>query len=118
MTDRQALAAAQEDLVRALVAGGPLPAGFDEDRVNEQAHALLLKRRRGIERARPEVAAELGDAFPGKFAEWAEANPPRTDSCSRTDAAAFAAWALPVNGGTGPRSWRRRRTAPARRTPP
>lgn len=118
MTDRQNLAASQQELVRALVAGGAPPYGFDEGRVRAQAHALLLKRRRGIERAVPEVVSALGESFAAKFTEWAGANPPRTDSCTHDDAAAFAAWVLPASGGTGRRSWRRSRTAAARRIPP
>ncbi|HUR73982.1 MAG TPA: hypothetical protein VMZ00_06885 [Sporichthya sp.] len=112
MTDRQELAVAQQALVLALVAGGPVPDGFDADRVREQTRALLLKRRRGIERVAPEVVAKLGAGFAARFAEWAAANPPRTDSCTRTDAAAFAAWALPVR--TSRRRWTRARRAGAR----
>ncbi|MBA3744999.1 hypothetical protein [Sporichthya sp.] len=116
MTARQDLAAAQEELVRALLAGGAAPPGFDAGRIQDQAHALLLKRRRGIERAAPEVPAALGEAFPTTFAEWASAHPPRTNSCSRTDAAAFAAWALPVR--TSRRWWTPARKAAARSARP
>lgn len=114
MTDRQAMKAAQEELVRALVAGGEVPAGFDAARLNEQAAALHHKRRRGIERAVPELARALGDDFRAKFAEWARENPPRTDSCTRSDAAAFAAWAQPAAVRTSRRWWRSAPRAGAR----
>ena len=112
MTLRQDLASAQEELVRALVAGGPVPVGFDAERIAAQSGALLAKRRRGIERAAPDLVARLGGEFPAVFTEWARANPPRSGSCSRSDAEAFGAWALPVR--TSRRPWRRARRAGAR----
>ena len=42
---RSRLAQAQTDLVRALVAQGPIPGGFDEARVKAAARALVSKRR-------------------------------------------------------------------------
>ena len=111
MTDRQQLADQQENLVRALVAGGPAPAGFDEGRLQEQARALHNKRRRSIELAAPELVAALGEDFDARFAAWARENPPRTDSCTRADAQAFAVWALPVR--TSRRWWRSARRAGA-----
>jgi hypothetical protein len=116
VTTRQELATAQAELVRALVAGGPVPTGFDEHRVREQAAALLSKRRRGIERAAPGVVTALGAEFPARFAEWARVNPPRTGICTRADADTFAEWALPVR--TSRRSWTRARRAGARPAQP
>jgi hypothetical protein len=113
MTPRQDLAAAQEELVRALVAGGPVPTGFDAERIGEQTDALQAKRRRSVERAAPDLVARLGAEFPAAFAEWARANPPRTESGTRSDCEAFAAWALPEPVRTSRRPWRRAQRAGA-----
>lgn len=89
---RAGLAAAQAALLRALVADGPIPDGFDSDLVRAQARALLDKRHRSIRRADVFVAQALGDRHRELFEEWARDNPPRSDSCVSSDAATFAVW--------------------------
>jgi hypothetical protein len=73
-----------------LVAGGD-PAGFDAERIQVQADALVAKRRELVARLRPDLAAEPG--FRAAFAAWARTRPP---AGARADATAFAA-------ATGPR---------------
>lgn len=62
------LAEEQEALVRALVAGSPLPDGFDAARVGAAARALLRKRTGEVLRVWPDLDA---DAFRG----WAAGRP-------------------------------------------
>jgi hypothetical protein len=89
MTD---LAARQAELVRALLAEGPVPAGFDPDRVRAEATALLAKRRRVTARLRPDLAAALGERFRPLFDCWARDNPHRSEVSFRSDVDAFARW--------------------------
>nr|WP_175482724.1 hypothetical protein [Actinokineospora iranica] len=91
--DRRArLAARQADLLRALLADGPPPAGFDPAAVAVEAAALLAKRRRVVAHLAPDVAGDLGERFAPLFDEYARANPRRTGSRAREDAAAFERW--------------------------
>ena len=94
MTDaRRRLAARQAALLSALIAGAPPPAGLDAERVAAQAKALIAKRRRVAQRAWPELAAALGDAFAPAFDEYARATPRGTTPSSgqvRSDAVDFA----------------------------
>ncbi|MEW2358957.1 hypothetical protein [Spirillospora sp. NPDC029432] len=71
------LAAAQEALVRAMTAGGPMPAGFDAAAVRAAAHGILLKRAGEVERAWPGLAASYGTGWRGAFSEWARERPTR-----------------------------------------
>ncbi|WP_316689101.1 hypothetical protein [Pseudonocardia sp. H11422] len=70
------LAARQAELVAALVAGGPLPAGFDAGRVAVARRALLRKPAGEAARVWPLLAASLGPAWPGTFAAHADGHPP------------------------------------------
>ncbi|PRX98870.1 hypothetical protein [Allonocardiopsis opalescens] len=72
---RAALAAAQERLLRALVAGAEAPDGFDRERLAVAARALLRKRAAGVARAWPRLAHGYGERWPEVFAEWAAARP-------------------------------------------
>lgn len=74
---RGELAAAQEALVAALVAGGPLPEGFDAVRVDAAAAALLHKRAGEVARAWPWLAAAYGREWRTEFAGWAAGRPTR-----------------------------------------
>ncbi len=65
---------AQGDLVRALVAGGPLPAGFDPDRVGATRVALLDKRADAVARAWPALSSL--PAFRSRFTAFAAGRPP------------------------------------------
>jgi hypothetical protein len=92
---REALAAAQAELVAALVAGGPKPPGFDAERLRIQAAGLVAKRRGGVARAlaaiAPSVLTELGPRLAAEFAAYAEGRP-KPSGGSRADAQAFVAW--------------------------
>jgi hypothetical protein len=71
------LAARQEALVAALVAGAPLPDGFDPRTVGIAADALRRKRAGEVARAWPLLAAALGTRWRDDFAAWAKTRPPR-----------------------------------------
>jgi hypothetical protein len=62
------LAARQAELVAALVAGAPTPAGFDEVRIGATRRALLRKRAGEAAKAWPLLAAALGPRWPDAFA--------------------------------------------------
>ncbi|MBM7776258.1 hypothetical protein JOD54_006462 [Actinokineospora baliensis] len=108
---REELAAAQGELLRALLAGGAAPAGFDHQALRVEADALLSKRRRIVSQIDPETAENLGERFKELFNSYALANPRQTGSRFRDDASAFAEWA--VRGGhltaPGERRWWRRK---------
>ena len=84
------LAAEQAALVRALVAGGPMPEGFDQDRVRATAAALARKRAREVARAWPALAAGQGDAFTDRFVAFAAGRPPPATGGALADGLAFA----------------------------
>ncbi|WP_021599909.1 hypothetical protein [Actinomadura welshii] len=71
------LAAAQEALVRAMTAGGPMPAGFDAGAVRAAAHGILLKRAGEAARAWPALAGSYGTSWKAVFARWAAERPTR-----------------------------------------
>ncbi|QKW35178.1 hypothetical protein HUT06_14980 [Actinomadura sp. NAK00032] len=72
-----ALAAAQEALVRAMAAGGPLPDGFDPGAVGAAARGILLKRAGEAARAWPALAASYGTSWRDAFTAWAAERPTR-----------------------------------------
>ena len=74
---RDELAARQAELVAALVAGGPMPAGFDEAGVRAAATALLRKRAGEVAAAWPALRAYLDDRWTEVFDAWAAGRPPR-----------------------------------------
>jgi hypothetical protein len=76
-TPREELAAAQERLVRALVAGDEPPPGFDTVRLAVAARALLNKRAGEVARSWPLMAAAYGARWSRVFADWAAGNPSR-----------------------------------------
>jgi len=71
------LADRQAALVATLVAGAPLPPGFDDRLVGVARSALLRKRAREVARHWPLLAAGLGDRWLSVFAGWAAARPTR-----------------------------------------
>ena len=71
------LAAAQEALVRALTAGGPMPAGFDAEAVRAAADGILLKRAGEVAGAWPALAASYGASWQAVFTRWAAGRPTR-----------------------------------------
>jgi pimeloyl-ACP methyl ester carboxylesterase len=68
------LAAQQEALVRALVADGPVPAGFDLRGVAQTREALLRKRAGYVAAHWPALGAQA--RFTADFATWAAGRPP------------------------------------------
>ncbi len=74
------LGSRQSELVRALVAGGPLPIGFDSDALSLASAALLRKRAGAVARRLPIEASVLGDRFGSLFVTWAR-------SCPHSDSA-------------------------------
>jgi hypothetical protein len=70
------LAQRQAELVRCLVAGGPVPQGFDPARLEATRKALLRKRSGEVARAWPELASSYGDSWHETFAAWADGRPP------------------------------------------
>ena len=92
MTARDRLASRQAELVRALLAGGPVPTGFDEHRVRVEATALNNKRRRIAEQLRPDLADALDDRFAEVFDRWAATHPHRAGVSFHEDLESFAAW--------------------------
>jgi hypothetical protein len=83
------LGARQAALVRALVAGGAVPAGFDPERVAATVAALARKRAREVARQWPALAYQLGEDFGGRFGAYAAANP-RPRGGALADGLAFA----------------------------
>src|SRR4051812_47969810 len=69
------LADRQAALVAALVAGGPLPDGFDQRRLATAAAALRRKRAQEAARAWPMLAASAGESWATEFARWAAERP-------------------------------------------
>ncbi|MEV4566948.1 hypothetical protein AB0K12_24545 [Nonomuraea sp. NPDC049419] len=119
--ERARLADMQARVVAALVAGGEVPGGFDEERMRVQAASLLAKRRAIVARIHPDVAAAAGQGLAAEFEAYARSRvtPPAN---YRTDAAGFAAW-LRGRGLMEPepvpeKPWWRRLTAGFRRHPP
>lgn len=108
MTDaqRERLAAAQAELLRAVLADGATPAGFDERRLRVEARSLLAKRRGIVAMLDPAVADALGERFRPLFDSYAPVHPRRSGSRAREDAAAFAEWAR--ERGELPRAPRKR----------
>ncbi|AEH10588.1 MULTISPECIES: hypothetical protein [Protofrankia] len=82
---RTGLRQAQDDLVRALVTGGPVPAGFDPGRVGATRTALLRKRADAVARAWPALSC-LPD-FHARFTAFADGRPP---AGAHADGVAFA----------------------------
>lgn len=70
------LATRQRELVAALVAGAPVPAGLDRARFVAAERALRAKRAGEVARAWPLLAAALGETFRTLFTQWAAARPP------------------------------------------
>ncbi|MCD0483081.1 hypothetical protein LO771_11870 [Streptacidiphilus sp. ASG 303] len=89
---RTRLAHRQAELLAALVAGGPLPDGFDAAQVRVQAAGLAAKRRDTVAKVAPELPVLLGGGFAPAFRRYAEGS--ALSGGYRADALAFARWAL------------------------
>ncbi|MET9114637.1 DUF692 domain-containing protein [Streptomyces longwoodensis] len=93
---RERVALAQTALLSALVAGTPVPEGFDRTRLGIQARALAAKRAGVVAKVAPELLAVLGTAYRPAFLSYAQTRPMRGGY--RQDALDFAEWAL-LSGG-------------------
>ncbi|MFE0640800.1 DUF692 family multinuclear iron-containing protein [Streptomyces sp. NPDC058877] len=89
---RQRLAVAQAALLSALVAGTPVPEGFDTRRVGVQIRALAAKRAGVVAKVAPELPEILGPGFRPAFLAYARSRP--MDGGYRRDALDFAAHLL------------------------
>ncbi|WND34329.1 DUF692 domain-containing protein [Streptomyces sp. BB1-1-1] len=72
---RQRLALAQAALLSALVAGTPVPEGFDRVRLGVQARALAGKRADVVAKVAPELPVILGAGYRPSFLAYAQKRP-------------------------------------------
>jgi uncharacterized protein (UPF0276 family) len=97
---RQRLGLAQTSLLSALVAGTPVPEGFDRVRLGVQARALAAKRADVVAKVAPELPLILGSGYRAAFLAYAQGHPMHAGY--RQDALDFAARLLkegrPVEG--------------------
>lgn len=104
---RERLAARQEALLTALVAGGDPPEGFDPGRLRAQTRALLAKRRRVAAAHHPWLTEALGPSrYTALFAEYARETPLRPGGSGHADAAAFEAYARRAGAPGAPTRWK------------
>lgn len=87
---RNRIAAAQLELVRALVSNDAAPAEFDRLRIQATAEALLLKRAHSVARTWPALARALGPTFDERFAQYARSEPISDERGPLADGRAFA----------------------------
>ncbi|MFJ5838295.1 DUF692 domain-containing protein [Streptomyces shenzhenensis] len=73
--NRERVALAQAAVLSALVAGTPLPEGFDRARMGVQARALAAKRADVVAKVAPELPAILGARYRPAFLDYAQAQP-------------------------------------------
>ena len=99
MTDveaaRERLGEQLADLTEALVAGAPMPPGFDPRLLAVARSSLLNKRAGEVAHTWPRLAAALGPQWRKTFREWAADRPPRGSLCDGFDFARY----LAVTGG-------------------
>ncbi|GGP64966.1 DUF692 domain-containing protein [Streptomyces melanogenes] len=74
---RLRVALAQTSLLSALVAGTPVPQGFDPTRLRVQARALAAKRADVVAKVAPELPRILGDAYRPAYLAYARSRPMR-----------------------------------------
>lgn len=72
---RERLALAQTAVLSALVAGTPVPEGFDRVRMGVQARALAAKRADVVAKVAPELPVILGDGYRAAFLAYAQTQP-------------------------------------------
>lgn len=115
---RRRLALQQTALLSALVAGTPVPEGFDRVRIGVQRRALAAKRASIVAKVAPELPEILGAAYRPAFQRYAAVRP--LTGGYRRDALDFAAHVLDGRGGAHDRAatrrlaaWWRERSGPA-----
>ncbi|MBW5425789.1 DUF692 family protein [Streptomyces sp. BG9H] len=89
---RQRTALAQAALLSALVAGTPVPEGFDRVRLKVQSQALAAKRADVVAKVAPELPGILGAAYRADFLAYAQSRP--MTGGYRLDALGFAEYLL------------------------
>lgn len=89
---RQLLTQSQGELVRALVAQGPTPAGFDEERLRAAARSLVNKRRQCVARVWPKLVEILGATYIEAFTRYATAQPLPGCAAPLADGRMFLRW--------------------------
>lgn len=96
-TNPDSLGRQQEQLVRALVAGGPIPPGFDRSAVRATASALLRKRADLVAAQYPWLPPACGPDFTERFRAWADSRPTVSTTDDATGFARHAgiAWLKP-----------------------
>ncbi|MFJ3592544.1 DUF692 domain-containing protein [Streptomyces sp. NPDC090231] len=72
---RDRVAVAQASLLSALVAGAPVPEGFDHHRLGVQSRALAAKRADVVAKVAPELPEILGPDYRDAFLAYAKARP-------------------------------------------
>ncbi|MFF9869992.1 DUF692 family multinuclear iron-containing protein [Streptomyces sp. NPDC013953] len=102
---RQRVWVAQAALLSALVAGAPVPEGFDRARVRVQSRALAAKRAGVVARIAPELPRILGGGYRAAFLAYAMARPMRDGY--RRDALDFAEHLLVAGEPADPGARRR-----------
>ncbi|MFG2261911.1 DUF692 family multinuclear iron-containing protein [Streptomyces sp. NPDC048720] len=116
---RQRLGVAQAAVLSSLVAGTPVPEGFDRARMRVQARALAAKRAGVVAKVAPELPAILGDGYRAAFLEYARSLP--MSGGYRRDALDFAGHLLKLGRPADPavrrelRDWWLHRAGPAPR---
>ncbi|MFJ4900558.1 DUF692 domain-containing protein [Streptomyces sp. NPDC088727] len=85
---RDRVAVAQASLLSALVAGAPVPEGFDHQRLGVQSRALAAKRADVVAKVAPELPEILGQDYRDAFLAYAKARP--MSAGYRRDALDFA----------------------------
>ncbi|MEU7719411.1 DUF692 domain-containing protein [Streptomyces tibetensis] len=117
---RQRLGLEQAALLSALVAGTPVPEGFDRVRVGVQARALAAKRADVVAKVAPELPVILGDGYRTAFLGYAQTRP--MTAGYRRDALTFAEHLLSAGLTGDPRArrelreWWLERSGPAPRS--
>lgn len=104
---RDRVAVAQTSLLSALVAGTPVPEGFDQHRLGVQSRALAAKRADVVAKVAPELPEILGPSYRGAFLAYAKGRP--MSAGYRRDALDFAEQLL-VAGRPEDKAARRRLT--------
>jgi hypothetical protein len=117
---RQRLALAQAALLSALVAGTPVPEGFDRVRLGVQARALAGKRADVVAKVAPELPGILGEEYRSAFLAYAHGH--AMTGGYRRDALDFAGHLLLSGGPEDPqarrelREWWLERSGPVPRS--
>ncbi|MFF3462275.1 DUF692 domain-containing protein [Streptomyces sp. NPDC001984] len=117
---REHVALAQTAVLSALVAGTPVPEGFDRVRMGVQARALAAKRADVVAKVAPELPEILGERYRPAFLGYAQGHP--MTGGYRRDALDFAGHLLFTAPGEEPavhrelRAWWLERSGPAPRS--